>query len=187
MMRFKLLPALAAGAMLFAANFASAAELIVKLEGFAEDFVVGTTYTAPNKFILVDSAVVPDPVVSILTNKVKNDDIGVTTNAGAIGELLGGKLTIDLTGTSPVLVPNFLTVKAGTFSGDVFAFSATAVNRVFEIVFDVAFGSNPSGISNIQILTPIPAALPLLLTAIGGLFGFRWLRRRQQEGGLATA
>jgi hypothetical protein len=44
-----------------------------------------------------------------------------------------------------------------------------------------------TGLSHISAYVPLPAAVWFLLSALGGLFGLRWMRRPKVEGGLSAA
>jgi hypothetical protein len=82
-------------------------------------------------------------------------------------------------------------VGGGDYVGDGDAFAvyeysgATSGNWTGEKFFTA--GGVFKEISHISAyVVPLPAALPLMLTAIGGLFGFRWLRRRKEQDGMTV-
>jgi hypothetical protein len=82
-------------------------------------------------------------------------------------------------------------VNPGQFLTLVGNYAGTFANLVNSLVpggIWVQILSSDGGDGSAQhVVTPVPAALPLLLTALGGLLGFRWLRRRDEQSAVSSA
>ena len=92
-------------------------------------------------------------------------------------------LDLDILGADGVTIQSnkgFITnaTSSGTVSLASFA-NAQGVTGITIARFNANGVGNGSVFIDNLMVTPLPAALPLLLSAVGGLFGFRWLKNRK--------